>query len=129
VNPRLEVALDFLGISFPFEAAGAFITYEDNECKIEAYPQQIDDILTLSEESEKIIGIDQLVKITSFLIGKKLTLGRDKPSIYDLNHRKIIYLRLCLPSGILQLEFQDGEETTDHDGYLSDLISKSWEVN
>lgn len=129
MNPRLNLTLDFLKISFPFEPEGLFITYEDNECKIEAYSRQIGRITPFSKETEKKLGIDQLVKITEFLTGRKLTLGRDEPSLYNPDHRKIIYLRLCLPSGILQLEFPDGEETINYNKYISDLIRKDWEVD
>lgn len=128
VNPRLKLALDFLKISFSFEPEGAFITYEDNDCKIEAYSQEIVRIPSLLEESEKSISIDQLSKITEFLTGIRLTLGRDEPSLYNSDHRKIIYLRLCLPSNILQLEFQDGEETLNYDDYISELLRSRWSL-
>lgn len=129
MNPRLSLALDFLKISFPFEPEGIFITYEDNDCKIEAYPSQIGRIPSLSEESEKDLSINQLVKIVGFLTGRKLILGRDEPSLWDSNHRKLIYLRLHIPTGILQLEYQDGEETINYDQYISDVVRSTWTVD
>lgn len=128
MNPRLELAFNYLETSFSFEPEGAFITYEDGECKIEAYSQEIVCIPSLLTETVKSISLGQLVKITEYLTGIKLTLGRDVPSLYNSDHRKIIYLRFCLPSGLLQLEYQDGEETINYDKYISDLLRNNWTV-
>lgn len=77
----------------------------------------------------KELSLDKFCDSYSSITGQVLSFGVEKEDIYDFrNHRKIIYLRIFLPAGKVQIDYEDESINIDMSSSIENYLRSKFSI-
>ena len=112
--------MEMMGIPFDGDVHSVIGEYDGDSPDMKVFLYCGDSI----HPSRKKMGVDmkRFLSVMERMTGRRILKGIQSNSIYDgISHRRIVWMRLYLPQGSLQLEYEDSREMIE----LSDSIAES----
>lgn len=130
-NPLVTYTIDQFKIPDVIDVYKAIIEYKNGDvymnCTLYDDKSAVEDFFGLEETLHPIdynytvdmnygcLLIKQLTKVA-------LTVGTDKNSIYDKNHRLVEYIRFVIPDGLLQIDYEDEQTALDTEDSMYEFM-------
>lgn len=126
-NPRINIALEILGIDNNIDIDRVFLIYNSNEHKFSCSLYL--DYSLFGEDDGGQPPLDYSVSSKDFLdllsayTGIEFAEGTDRKSVYlKEDHRKVMNIRYSLPVGYLQMDLEDEFINTPTDDVVSEYL-------
>lgn len=110
MNPIISTFLDSLNVEvLPLEADFSVGEYLEGEDVVKVSTYYVQDVLGGDYFKDvQEIPLDKFSEVYSSLTGMKVSSGTDRRGLFSLeSHRKIKNLRVFLPQGKVQIDFED----------------------
>ena len=130
-NPLVTYTLDKLEIPNVIDVYKAIIEYKNGDvymnCTLYDDKSAVEDFFSL-EENLHPIDFSYTVDMNygCYLIKQfskvELTVGTDKSSIYDKDHRLVEYIRFVIPDGLLQIDYEDEQTALDAEDTMYEFM-------
>lgn len=117
-NPRVTHILDKFNILDTYEnfdIDNIFLEFNKGDLQASCTLHMLyydNDIEPMDTPFTELVSLDTLCDILTRVSGEKITVGKDRCSLYT-SHREIIDLRLIIPRGLLYITYKDESISKD----------------
>ena len=127
--PSIYRFIELMDVLFREDVYSVICEYDEESSKVYVYlycsEWEFRESVPQREKTE--VDTDRFFSIFSNMIGKKIHRGKKNRNIYDeASHRKIIWMRMYLPSGKVQIDYEDSSEFIDFSDEIVDYLRKSF---